>query len=99
MVKKISAIAITSAVAGTQIAFAKTKVISVRNLSSAGINTDVVALAFQSQVGVKVNLNEMLKVRAEDEGKNIRFETLDNFSVVVPIQYAMGPFNKDGRAN
>lgn len=68
--------------------------IKLKNLNTIGVNPENIFNAFMSQHGVRIELNEVLKVSTEDEGKNIRFESLDHFSVVVPIMSASGPRNK-----
>ncbi|MGZ3768722.1 MAG: hypothetical protein ACXVCP_04755 [Bdellovibrio sp.] len=39
-------------------------------------------------------MNEVLKVSIDEEGKNYKFDTLDNISVIVPIESAIAAPNK-----
>jgi hypothetical protein len=93
MGKEIKTIATVVAI-GAQLSTANATQSTVQDLYQLGVNPDYVISAFHESIDIKLNPNEALKVTYEDEGKNIRFETLDNFSLVVPIDDAIGIGNK-----
>lgn len=68
--------------------------IEVRDLYEAGINQQIIIQNYQQYEGRTLNLNELVKVSPTDEGKNLKFETFDAISIVVPFALATGPFNK-----
>lgn len=94
MGKEIKVIA-TIVTLGTQLTTAHATQSAVQDLHQLGINPNYVISAFHENVDIRLNPSEALKVTYENEGKNIRFETLDNFSLVVAIGDAIGAFNKD----
>jgi len=47
-----------------------------------------------SRLGRELNFNEILKVSINEEGSRIKFETLDQISIIVSANHADGPFNK-----
>jgi len=85
-----------SAVLGMQIGVAPNEtVITVGELDKLGLNKEAVIDQFRHQTGVDLDLNQLIKVNSENEGSELRFETFDSISVVVPIEFARGPYNKD----
>lgn len=68
--------------------------ISVNDLEKIGINSRQVIVQYQVKKGITLNLNEMIKVSSQDEGKSINFETLDQISVTVLAHDSDGSPNK-----
>ncbi len=92
---KNSTILISGAIlAAAQGAVAADRIVSIQDLDSLGFQPETIVGLFDSKVGITLNPNEFLKVEADEEGKNFRFETLDHHSVIVSINYASGGFNK-----
>ncbi len=69
-------------------------VIEVRNLERIGINHLQVVELYQENKGIKLNLNDLVKVSAKNEGQSISFETWDQISIVIPVNMAAGNYNK-----
>lgn len=69
--------------------------ISTNNLVNSGYDEHIVRSIFYYNKGLNLNANDFLKVSAENEGNNIKFETLDQVSIVVPRDLACGVGNKD----
>lgn len=63
-------------------------------LNELGINQKSVFHYYNEKTGKILKLNDLIKVVADDEGKNIKFETLDQISIIVPADRAFGSFNK-----
>ncbi|MGZ3800980.1 MAG: hypothetical protein ACXVCR_11675 [Bdellovibrio sp.] len=68
--------------------------IALKDIHSLGINKKLVESAFLQSRGINLNMNEVLKVSIDEEGKNYKFDTLDNISVIVPIESAIAAPNK-----
>ncbi len=66
----------------------------VGQLEIIGISSQAVMRDYRTQTGKMLNLNDMIKVSSKDEGKYIKFETLDEVSFTVPVFSADGSFNK-----
>lgn len=75
------------------------ELIAVQDLKAQSIDPVSVSFAFQEKFGVSLTNNDILKVSYEKEGGNLRFDTLDNLSVVVPILEARGSENKTEPGN
>lgn len=76
----------TTAIIGTQLSIANaSNQIPLKDLNRFGIDSEAVSALFKENINVNLNPNELLKVTYENEGKNIQFETLDNYSVTVAI--------------
>jgi hypothetical protein len=65
-----------------------------KDLGTHGINSEIIEAAFRNTHGINLNINEILKVSADEEGSNYKFDTLDGISVVVPIIDTKGAANK-----
>lgn len=74
--------------------FNEQAVIQVNDLERIGISVQQVVNHYRVQKGIKLNLNEMIKVNSTDEGKSINFETWDQISITVPVIYSNGSPNK-----
>lgn len=86
----------TGAVAVTgSTAIAGEKLILAKELGLHGLDYQKIAQIYKNHSNINLNPNELLKVTRDEEGKHIRFETLDHLSVVVPIYHARGVANKD----
>jgi hypothetical protein len=70
------------------------ELIKVGELSISGISQDLVINKFQSE-GINLNQDELLEMSTDEEGKKIKFETMDNISVNIDINSALGIGNKD----
>ena len=81
-------------VAGSQTVKASENIVLVNKLGSIGIQQSAIEMLFTNQVGIKLNPHELLKVEEDEEGNNFKFETLDHHSIIVPIAFASGGFNK-----
>lgn len=93
--KKLNAIVIGGIAAASQIAQAgKVAQLPVKDLNQVGINPVAIQEAYQEQANVQLNWDEVVKVSADEEGKNINVNTIDGISIVVGIDAASGPFNK-----
>jgi hypothetical protein len=93
--KKLNTILAGGIAAAAQIAQASNEVaLPLKDLNQIGVNPEAVEEAYREQANVKIDWNEILKVSADDEGKNINVHTINGISVVVPIYSASGPFNK-----
>jgi len=68
--------------------------VPIRALANSQINPETVLRLFKEVAGATLSLDEKVLVSYEEEGANIRFDTLDHFSVVVPIEAARGSENK-----
>lgn len=93
---KIKSIVAGSVLLGSHVGMAQTHVIPAKDLDKLNIDIHIVSDHFRTQTGVELNSSDVLKVSSENEGKNLRFETLDSISVVVPIEFARGSENKIG---
>lgn len=71
-------------------------IVPVSDLEDLGISAKAIQEEFYNRHQVNIDWDEYLKVSKENEGKEIRFETYDNFSTIVPIARAHGTFNKKG---
>ena len=92
---KLKHIAVGSAlIAGAQSVKAD-RTFAVKDLNLNGFLSQVVSEQFSSTYGLNLNPSEFLKVSAEDEGSNIRFETMDHLSVTIDAKSALGIGNKD----
>ncbi len=92
---KINAIVIGGVAAAAQIAQASNEVnLPLKDLNQVGLNPEVIQEAYRNEAKVEVDWNEVMKVSADEEGKNINVGTLDGISVVVPLHEASAPFNK-----
>lgn len=69
-------------------------ILSVKDLEKVGINSEMVILAYENKKGIKLNLNELIKVSSYDEGQTINFETLDQISINVRAADSDGNPNK-----
>lgn len=69
--------------------------VTLSGLKIIGFNIKNIQKKFARQNGRTIDLNENLKVSSEDEGKQIKFETFDNYSVIVNRINARAPHNKD----
>lgn len=69
-------------------------VLRVSELDNIGISSANIITQYQVQKRKTLNINEVVKVSSRDEGKNIKFETLDKISITVPSYTASGSFNK-----
>jgi hypothetical protein len=65
-----------------------------QELVARGFDFEKLAQEFRNQAGVRIEADDRFKVSLEDEGKNIKFETLDRYSIIVPILTARSPYNK-----
>ena len=68
--------------------------VTLSGLNKLGFNIKPIQKKFIKQNGRTIDLNENLKVSSEDEGKQIKFETFDNYSVTVDRINARTPDNK-----
>jgi hypothetical protein len=68
--------------------------VTLGELEKYGISTTIVQEEFYNHHQISLNWDEYLKVSKDDEGKNIRFETYDQYSTVVAIDGAFGAKNK-----
>ncbi|MBC7458604.1 MAG: hypothetical protein H7235_10015, partial [Bdellovibrionaceae bacterium] len=55
-------------------------VLRVSELDNIGISSANIITQYQVQKRKTLNINEVVKVSSRDEGKNIKFETLDKIS-------------------
>lgn len=85
-----------SIVVGHQAVYAVSKTVRVSDLDQNGFNEQLVRDEFRRISGSELTSNEFLKVSAEDEGKELNFETLDHLSFTVPRDSASGVDNKFG---
>ena len=60
-------------------------------LRKLGIKMDVVSQAFREAHNIELDQYEKLRVTKEEEGQNLRFDTLDEYSISVPIHLAYFP--------
>ena len=74
--------------------FNQQAIVSVNELEKIGVNSQHVIVLYQVEKGVTLNLNEMIKVSSQDEGKSINFETLDHISIIVSVDNSDGGWNK-----
>ncbi|MGE5085444.1 MAG: hypothetical protein ACM3MG_04030 [Bacillota bacterium] len=92
---KVNTVVIGGITMLTQLAHAsETANIALKNFNQIGLDPEVIQEIYRKQADVELDWNEVLKVSADEEGKNININTLDGISVVVPIYSAAGPFNK-----
>lgn len=63
-------------------------------LPEIGLDPIVVKNIFQNEKNVTLKWDEVLKVSADEEGKEISFDSLDGISIVVPADAALGSPNK-----
>jgi hypothetical protein len=69
--------------------------ISVKDLNKFGLDSALIATAFQDQLQINLNPNELIKVSYDNEGKDIKFETLDHYSVFISAPtMSLGAGNK-----
>lgn len=68
--------------------------IPINELERIGINIQSLQIHYQMKTGKTLNLTDMIKVSTTDEGKNIKFETLDKISITVDAFSAAGNWNK-----
>lgn len=71
------------------------RAIAVKDLHTHGINRELVTTLFLQKQGIDLNLNEILQVELDEEGKNLKLETMDHLSVSVDLFSARGVGNKD----
>lgn len=92
---KYKNIAIAGAiVVGSQSGKSEENVISVQSLDKSGFDSMIIKNLFNKE-GIVLCPTDFLKVSVEDEGKNIKFESLDQISIIVPRDFANGVGNKD----
>lgn len=70
--------------------------LKVKDLMGLWINGIPFIEYFYQQTGITLELNETIYANPENEGKDIRYETLDRFSILVPLLDARGVENKQG---
>lgn len=68
--------------------------VTLSGLKNLGFNIKHIQKKFTRQNGRTIDLNENLKVSSEDEGKQIKFETFDNYSVTVSRGETRTSWNK-----
>ena len=68
--------------------------LKVSDLENYGISTRTIIMLYQQQNKRELNLDELLKVNPNEEANNIKFETFDKISVIVPVYSAAGTWNK-----
>jgi len=69
-------------------------ILSIRDLEKIGISAQKVISVYEIKKGIKLNLNDMIKVSSNDEGQTINFETLDQISINVRASDSDGNPNK-----
>lgn len=72
----------------------KQLLILTKDLDRVGVSIEIVQDTYRLNKGRVLDLNEMVKVSAENEGSEIKFETLDHISITVPVHSAAGSWNK-----
>lgn len=72
----------------------QTLLLKVSDLEKFGISSKIVISQYQKKNIRELNLDELIKVSPNEESKNIKFETFDKISVVVPVDIAAGAWNK-----
>ena len=93
---KSSRIAISLIIAlGSIIVKAEEHIAKIKDLETIKINNDSIVTTFLNLNGIKLNSEDEIRVSADEEGENIKFETLDHLSIVVSIDSISGGFNKD----
>lgn len=70
--------------------------IKVNELNHIGLNSVDVIEIYRERRQKQIHWNDMIKVSTYEEGKSIKFETLDKISVIVNAVDAAGMPNKDG---
>ncbi len=65
-----------------------TSPLPLHQLTAAGIDPEVVIDSFYDQSGKVININDLVRVSYDAEGKEFNFESLDHLSVVVPLMEA-----------
>lgn len=69
-------------------------IIKISELESLGLNSKFIIEEYFKQNKRELNLNELIKVSPYDEARNIKLETFDSISVLVPVHMAAGTWNK-----
>ena len=69
--------------------------IAISDLGQHTIQPAAVREAFAYKHQLALNSNEILKVSKQDEGKKIKFQTYDNYSVIINIDAASMVGNKE----
>jgi len=68
--------------------------VNLNYLDNYGTGYSIVVVNEYRKIGRNLDLNELLKVSKNEEASFIRFETLDQISVIVPVYNADGTWNK-----
>lgn len=68
--------------------------IEVRELNDVGLDAAIITDYFYVYGKKILNLNETLRVSADEEGKFIQFQTQDSVVIRVPPELAAGNWNK-----
>lgn len=70
------------------------KIVQVRDIEKLNSNLATLVNEKYNKLGRNLDFNELIKVSFYDEGSHIKFETLDQISVIVAADSADGPYNK-----